>query len=338
LEQRPLLVAGSGSKGFLLQGAVAEGAAMLSTVEHSGVVDYRPEELVVTVRAGTPLRELNSLLEQHQQMLPFEPPMFAGGGTVGGAVASGLSGPGRPWRGAVRDCLLGVEMLNGLGERLSFGGQVMKNVAGYDVSRLQAGAFGSLGVLLSVSIRLLPRPAAERTCCFELDAQASLRRMREWARRPLPLSGACFVAGVLYARVSGAESAVNAAVAGLGSDDSGDWSRFWQQLRDHELAAYKREGEMLRVSVPAAAEQPLSGAILDWAGALRWWHAGAGDEAEVCAQASASGGSASRFGGGFARRSTATMAAALRSHHAGIKRAFDPDNLINPGLVELDAD
>jgi glycolate oxidase FAD binding subunit len=336
LEGRELLISGSGSKSFLSRDSIADGAALLSTIEHSGVVDYRPDELVVTVRAGTPLRELKSLLDQHQQMLPFDPPLFSGGGTIGGAVASGLSGPGRPWRGSVRDCLLGVQMLNGLGERLKFGGQVMKNVAGYDVSRLQAGAFGSLGVLLDVSVRLLPQPAAEQTCCFELGPAASLRKMREWARRPLPLSGVCFVDGVLRARISGAPAAVDAAARQLSGEVADDGGRFWQQLRDHTLPELKGP-EMLRALVPAAAEEPIAGAILDWGGALRWWPAGASQSA-IADLARAAGGSSALFGGDFARRATPAMAAALRSHHVGIKRAFDPGNILNPGLVELDAD
>lgn len=340
LDGQQLLVGGSGSKAFLLAGAVPDGAALLSVVEHSGVTDYRPDELVVTARAGTPLRELNRLLDNHRQMLPFEPPLFGGAGTIGGAVAAGLSGPGRPWRGAVRDCLLGVEMLNGFGELLSFGGQVMKNVAGYDVARLQAGAFGSLGVLLGVSIRLLPKPDAEQTCCFEMDAPSALARMRDWASRPLPLTGACFVDGVLYARLSGAEAAVRCAVAELGGDTLGADGEFWQQLRDHQLAPLAARPAPLRVSVPAAAAEPMAGALIEWAGALRWFAQTDAeiDCAAIAAQAEAAGGSAALFADGFARRDPATMAPALQSLHRSIKRAFDPRNVINPGLVEIHAD
>ena len=335
-EGRALLISGSGSKEFLLRGAITDSAALVAVSEHSGVIDYQPAELVVTARAGTTLRELKGLLDQHHQMLPFDPPLFAGGGTIGGAVASGLSGPGRPWRGAVRDCVLGVEMLNGVGERLRFGGKVMKNVAGYDVSRLQAGAFGSLGLLLSVSIRLLPKPALERTCCFELDADAGLSRMREWARNALPLSAACHTDGVLRARVSGAEAAVNAAVAELGGDAAGDDDGFWAQLRDHELACLKPAGVPLRVSVPPAAQRPIADGVLDWGGALRWF--AASEVQDIAEQALAAGGSSARFGPGFARRVSASMAVPLRSLHAQLKRAFDPQDILNPGLVDLDAD
>ena len=335
-EGRALLISGSGSKEFLVGGAVADSAALLAVSEHSGIIDYQPAELVVTVRAGTSLRELQRLLDQHQQMLPFDPPQFAGGGTIGGAVASGLSGPGRPWRGAVRDCVLGVEMLNGVGERLRFGGKVMKNVAGYDVSRLQAGAFGSLGLLLSVSLRLLPKPALERTCCFELDPDAGLDRMREWARRALPLSAACYTDGILRARVSGAEAAVNAAVAELGGDLAGDDNGFWAQLRDHELACLRPSAAPLRVSVPPAAQRPITDGLLDWGGALRWFAASEGND--IAEQAQAAGGSSVRFGPGFACRVSASMAAPLRCLHARLKRAFDPQNVLNPGLVDLDAD
>ncbi len=329
------MISGSGSKEFLLRGTINDSAALLAVAEHSGIIDYQPAELVVTARAGTPLRELKSLLDQHQQMLPFDPPLFAGGGTIGGAVASGLSGPGRPWRGAVRDCVLGVEMLNGLGERLRFGGQVMKNVAGYDVSRLQAGAFGSLGVLLSVSIRLLPRPVLERTCCFELDPAAGLARMREWAHQALPISAACHTHGVLRARLSGAEAAVTAAAARLGGDAVGDAGGFWAQLRDHELACLQPTATPLRVSVPPAAQRPIADGLLDWGGAVRWF--AAADADAVAEQARAAGGSSALFGPGFARRVGASMALPLRSLHAHLKRAFDPQDTLNPGLVDLNA-
>ncbi|MCZ6644063.1 MAG: glycolate oxidase subunit GlcE, partial [Gammaproteobacteria bacterium] len=207
-----LQIVGSSSKVFLTEPTTLDGHAnpgrLLSLAEHSGVTEYVPEELVVTARAGTTLKALEQQLAREGQMLPFEPPRFAGSGTLGGAVASGLSGPGRPWYGALRDAVLGVEMINGRGEFLRFGGQVMKNVAGYDVSRLQAGAFGALGVLLSVSIKTLPKPATELTCIFELAADAALEKLRAWARLPLPITATCYVDNQLSVRLSGSEAAV----------------------------------------------------------------------------------------------------------------------------------
>ena len=331
---QPLQITGSGSKSFLVREALAPDAALLSLSEHRGVVDYRPEELVLTARSGTPLRELGALLDQHEQMLPFDPPQFAGAGTLGGAVACGLSGPGRPWLGAVRDRVLGVELINGLGERLRFGGQVMKNVAGFDVSRLQAGAFGTLGVLLNISVSLLPKPAVQQSCEFALEAPAALQRMREWARSSLPISGLCFVEGALKVRLAGAEPAVAAAVTQLGAEPLGAQIEFWSALRDQELAGL-RQRQLLRVCVPPAAALPLDGAVVDWGGALRWF--GTSQEAaDVAAQAAAAGGSAQSFDGHFGER-TQGLSPALASYHRRLKHAFDPNELFNPGLLHADA-
>ena len=200
--RRPLVIAGSGSKRC---GAAPPGA-LLSTLDHQGVIDYAPEELFVTVRGGTPLAEVARTLRAARQILPCDPPQFAGSGTVGGAIAAGLSGPARPWRGAIRDVLLGIEIINGLGERLSFGGQVMKNVAGYDVTRLMAGSTGRLGVILSATFKVLPAPEHEltlRQACAHADA---IDRMRRWAQQPLPISATAYHDGVLNVRLSGAEA------------------------------------------------------------------------------------------------------------------------------------
>ena len=338
-DAQPLLVAGSGSKRFLLDALVSDGAALLSVAEHVGVVDYRPDELVVTVRTGTPLHDLQGLLDANQQLLPFDPPRFEGGGTIGGAIASGLAGPARPWRGSVRDCLLGVELVNGVGERLRFGGQVMKNVAGYDVSRLQSGAFGSLGVLLTVSLRLLPKPAVERTCALELDAPTALARMRQWARQPLPLTGVGYQAGVLWARLAGSEPAVAAALAELGGEPVADGASWWDDLRDHTLPVFKGDAPLLRVIVPPSAPAPLEGSVVEWAGGLRWFAAeDAAHGQRLAAEAEAHGGYAFGFDGRYARVEHSVMAEALRIQQRRIKHAFDPQDLFNRGLVEMDAD
>jgi len=333
-----LVISGSGSKSFLLPELEESAASLLSVAEHRGVIAYRPDELVLTARAGTPLRDLQQLVEHHQQMLPFEPPMFAGGGTLGGAVASGLSGPGRPWWGSVRDCLLGVELINGLGERLTFGGQVVKNVAGYDVSRLQAGAFGTLGIILTASIRLLPRPPTERTCVLALSAADSLARVRELARRALPLSATCFDGEVLRIRLSGAEAAVLSACEEIGGEIGGAGRHadpFWQRLRDHDLPMFRNGDVMWRVSLPPAATTAMDGALIEWAGALRWMSSRDQDIGAVAVQA---GGSAAPFAAGFARLTTAAMPGPLRRYHQRLKAAFDPDNVLNPGLVDSHAD
>jgi glycolate oxidase FAD binding subunit len=328
---RSLRIVGSGSKSFLTRGTATTGDAsrLLSVAEHQGILDYRPEELVITARAGTPLREIERLLAQARQYLPFEPPRFHGGGTLGGAVACGLSGPGRPWRGAVRDAVLGVELLNGRGEVLRFGGQVMKNVAGYDVSRLQVGAFGTLGVLLAVSIKVLPQPNAEHTRLFELDAAAAVQCARAWARRPYPISACCLHQGLLRVRLSGAESAVAAAAAELGGEADSD-PGFWTALRDQRLDFFAAPG-LWRASLPPAA--PLlqdADTLVSWAGAERWWRPA--DPAAARRQATAHGGHARPFDGTFGMRTGAFMDAVEHRLGERLREAFDPEGVFNREL------
>ena len=332
--QVKLAVFGSRSKSWCLANAEGE---LLAVGGHCGIVDYRPEELVVTVRAGTPLADLVELLAQHGQYLPFEPPRVGGAGTVGGAVASGFAGPGRPWRGSVRDGVLGVEMLNGLGERLVFGGQVMKNVAGYDLSRLQAGACGTLGLLLSVSLRLLPVPEVEETRVLECTGAGAQELVRGWARSSLPVTATCHRAGRLNVRLSGAGSFVRAAAASIGGERGG--ATLWNDLRDRALPCFERRPERMlwEVVCPPAAPLPPSErvggggdgeeCVIEWAGARRWWSTHRPDDV-VRAYAAGVGGRALPAYGG------PVLDGAIS---ARLKRAFDPDNLLNPGIVDADA-
>jgi glycolate oxidase FAD binding subunit len=327
----PLRVVGSGSKDFLCGGGGGgRPPRQLNVAEHRGVLDYRPEELVITARAGTPLKELEQTLAAAGQHLPFEPPRLHGGGTLGGAVACGLSGPGRPWRGAVRDAVLGVELVNGRGECLRFGGQVMKNVAGYDVSRLQAGAFGTLGVLLAVSVKVLPQPEVERTVCFETTAQSALARCRALARRPLPLSAACWVDGVLRLRLSGAEAAVRAAAAELGGELERDGA-FWASLRDHRHPHLAEPG-LWRCALPPAAGAPLDGCLINWAGAERWWRCHGPADA-MRRQLAEAGGHGRPFDASFGARLGPHLSALEQRFSMALRRAFDPHGLFNPELA-----
>ena len=319
-----LSIVGTGSKSGLIGAESNPEGRLLSTVEHTGIVDYRPDELVVTVRSGTPLRELNQVLAREGQMLGFEPPEYRGLGTVGGAVATGIAGPGRPWRGGVRDAVLGVQMINGYAERLEFGGQVMKNVAGVDVSRLQAGAYGMLGLLLEVSLKVLPLPQAEQTLSLEVSAAEAHARMLEWALKPHPITATAWIDGVLHVRLSGAEAAVNQTISTFGGEVRPD-NGFWMALRDHSLAFYRSGAIACRQLPPASPLLPEDG-LFEWNGARRWSEAdppadgyrvyGAGYAQHRC-----------RDGGGDA---------AIAEYQARVKAAFDPDILFNPELTDAD--
>lgn len=322
----PLAVRGAGTR-------AADGpGAPLVVAGHAGVVDYAPTELVVTARAGTPLDELDAVLAAEGQMLGCEPPR-RGPSTVGGALACGLSGPGRPWYGALRDFVLGTRIINGRGEILRFGGQVIKNVAGYDVPRLMAGARGTLGVILEVSFKVLPQPQAEATRALELDARTALARLAAWGRRPLPITAAAWSEGVLYLRLSGPASAIGAAAAELGGEPVADDKRFWHALRDRRLPFFDTERPLWRWSVPPAAPfEPSPGEqwLLDWGGAQRWLASDA-DPAEIRHRAAALGGHAAPWGGddGLFDALPPPLAALQRR----LKQAFDPSGILNPGRL-----
>jgi glycolate oxidase FAD binding subunit len=330
-DRTPLAIVGGGSKRFMGRSVQAEN---FDVGAHQGIVSHEPSELVVTVRAGTPLEILETALAEQGQMLPFEPPRFGESATLGGTIACGLSGPRRPYAGAARDFVLGVKLLNGRGEILRFGGQVMKNVAGYDISRLMTGAMGTLGALLEVSLKVLPTPAATQTLSFEMAPAAAIQRMNEWAGRPLPLSGACHDGERLYLRLSGTPGGVSTAATRVGGEavDGGD---FWRDLREQQLAFFGGESPLWRLSVPAAAP-PLAlpgETLIDWGGALRWLRSDA-DPDSIRAVASAAGGHAVLFRGGDRTAEVFhPLPAKLLDIHRRLKTAFDPDGVFNPGRM-----
>ena len=264
-DQQPLRIVGGNSK-FTLGRAVS--GEPLELGQHTGIIDYQPTELVITARAGTPLAEIEATLAESGQMLAFEPPHLGASATLGGTIACGLSGPRRPFTGAARDFVLGVKMLNGRGELLQFGGQVMKNVAGYDVSRLQAGAQGTLGVLLEISLKVLPRPAAQCTLLAEMDAPTAIETMSHLSGTAMPLTAACHLsasaqqAGQLWLRLSGAEEAVAAANAAIQKawpafgwkemKDDEPARGFWQDLRERRLPFFDGDDGVWCLSVPPA--------------------------------------------------------------------------------------
>ena len=264
-----LQIRGSGSKDFLGRSPRGE---MLSTAEHQGISNYEPRELVITVRTGTRLVELQSELAAAGQMLPFEPPAFGPDATLGGTMAAGLSGPRRPYAGSARDYVLGVTLINGQGQVLRFGGEVMKNVAGYDLSRLQVGAMGTLGVLLDVSMKVLPLPAHEVTLVQELSEAEAIARMNQLAGQPVPLSAACYDGLNLRLRLSGSEAGVQAAIKRLGGEVDREGGAFWSGLREQTLPFFDATGPLWRLSL-AATTGPLAlpgKQLIDWGGAQRW--------------------------------------------------------------------
>jgi len=278
----PVNVVGGNSKTFLGRSTPAR---TLNTTEHSGVVSYEPTELVVTVRSGTSMQSLNALLQDNNQMLPFEPPVL-NTGTIGGVLACGLSGPARPFAGSVRDYVLGMRVINGKAQALRFGGEVMKNVAGYDAARLHVGAFGTLGVLLETSMKVLPLPEYQLTLQHELEQPSDTTGLIKLMRQPLPISAASIIGSSQFIRLSGSESAVKAAAQSCGGEVLANADDFWRSIREYDHVFFDdklannagigndvNDGRALwRISVPEFAPplELVGDWLLDWAGAQRY--------------------------------------------------------------------
>jgi len=334
--REPVSVVGGGTQSFLA-GRLQD--APVSMGDYSGVVNYEPTELVLTARAGTTLVEIEQLLAASQQMLPFEPPMYGDTSTLGGAMATGLSGPRRIHLGSARDAVLGVRLINGLGEQLKFGGEVMKNVAGYDISRLSVGAYGTLGILTDISVKVLPVPESEQTRVFALDAPSALSMLARIGRLPYPISAATWFENQLYVRLSGAARGVGAAARALGGELLHEADDFWRAIRQHRHAAFTRQDQWLwRLSVPPTTPvEACPASIIDWAGAQRWVFAAPGDFG-VFAQAARVGGHATCFA------KDREVGTGLQPLDAGVARlnqrirdAMDPYHLLNRGrLFEVD--
>jgi len=352
-QSTPLAIRGGGTKHFhRCAPPVGEVLEMRSL---SGIVCYDPSELVVTVRTGTPLAQVEEVLAEHGQCLAFEPPYFATGGTMGGMVASGLSGPARATIGAVRDFVLGVEIINGKGELLRFGGQVMKNVAGYDVSRLMVGAWGQLGILTEVSLKTLPIPPAEATLRFACSQKDALAHLHEWSAKPLPLNASYWHAGRLWVRLRGAEAAVQSAMRYLLRSLRGEVvhgaHNDWQDCRNQRLAWFSDSLQaglaLWRLSVPQTAPVlPLpagsSAPLVEWHGGLRWVWAPVESEPALMALAAQAGGSAALFKTAQppaevdvhpGTRAAHIAHSAWTTIHQRLKQAFDPADILNRGAV-----
>ena len=327
----PLAVVGGGTKAFY--GNEPRGEA-LDVRSVNGIVDYEPTELVVTVRGGTPLAELEARLAEQNQMLPFEPPHLGPTATVGGAVAAGLAGPRRMAAGAVRDFVLGARLLDGRGNVLSFGGRVMKNVAGYDVARALPGSLGTLGVIVEASLKVLPRPVAEQTLLFEMNEAESIRRANEWGGQPLPISATAWCGDQLYVRLSGASAGVQAAHAKMGGSPVPEAALLWAELREQAHGFFQpSHGTLWRVAVPpTTGPLDLGAKLVEWNGGQRWVWSDAPAE-KIRARVEAAGGHATQFRGGDRRSTFHPLPPALAAIHRRLKAEFDPAGIFNPGRL-----
>jgi glycolate oxidase FAD binding subunit len=331
--KRTLRIVGGDTKAFY--GRPVAGAP-ISLAGHSGIMSYDPSELVVVARAGTPLAEIEARLGECGQQLAFEPPRLGPRSTIGGVLAAGLSGPRRPFAGAVRDAVLGVAILDGRGQLLRFGGQVFKNVAGFDVFRLMAGAQGQLGVILEVSLRVAPIPRGEAALALELEAEMARAQVIALMRRQTTLSGAFHDGTRLHLRLSGGEAGVAALAAELGGEAEG--LGVWDAIRDLSHPALDAEAPLWRLSLPQTAPTPTLGRLVawDWAGALRWIAADA-PAAEVWRAAGEAGGHATLFHrAGPADDTFQPLAPSLLALHQRLKSALDPAGILNPGRLYPD--
>lgn len=325
----PLRIQGSNSKGFLGRATAGE---ILDTRSHRGIVSYDPTELVVTVRCGTPLAQLVQVLDAAQQMLPCEPPAFGDGATVGGMIACGLSGPRRPWSGSVRDFVLGTRVITGQGKLLRFGGEVMKNVAGYDLSRLMTGSYGCLGLITEVSLKVLPKPRQCLSISLEMDTAQALLRLAEWGQQPLPISAACHDGSRLHLRLEGGEGSVAAAHDRLGGERLD--ASYWDDLNEQRLSFFDEDQPLWRLSLPHNTPcLTLPGRqLLDWGGAQRWLKSDA-EAAFIRPVVDEVGGHATCFSHGLTDTPFQPLPPALMRYHRNLKQQLDPRGIFNPGRL-----
>ncbi|MGV8860685.1 MAG: glycolate oxidase subunit GlcE [Pseudomonas sp.] len=327
----PLRIQGGNSKAFLGREVAGE---IIDTRAHRGIVTYDPTELVITARAGTPLSELCAALEAAGQMLACEPPSFgdADEATVGGMVAAGVSGPRRPWSGSVRDFVLGTRVITGLGKHLRFGGEVMKNVAGYDLSRLLVGSYGCLGLLTEVSLKVLPKPRQCISIALEMNTELALQKLAEWGQQPLPISGASHDGHVLRLRLEGGEGSVSAAHDRLGGERLDP--TYWRELNEQRLGFFDEGQPLWRLSLPNnTGPIALPGEqLIDWGGAQRWLKSDAEAEA-IRAIVSEVGGHATCYSHGVSDSPFQPLGSPLLRYHRQLKAQLDPKGIFNPGRM-----
>jgi glycolate oxidase FAD binding subunit len=330
-EQRQIKIEGQQSKSFLALNCEAEA---ISTLEHNDIISYEPSELVVTVRSGTRITDLQSVLARYQQTLAFDPPCFDNKGTIGGTIAVGLSGPARAWTGAARDFVLGTRVINGKGEVLKFGGQVMKNVAGYDASRLMTGAYGTLGLILDLSIKVLPIPEHTVTLVQELSADQAIELTNGLSGKPLPITGTCWINNRLYIRMAGSEASLSAAAATIGGEIYED-AEFWNTIRDQQHDFFTHSYWRLAVP-PATPMPPLKGQwLIEWGGAQRWLHT---EELPhtISQAAHDAGGHAEQWKHPDQEFLRPELDPGLNKYHQRLKDVFDPGRILNQGILYPD--
>ena len=329
--KRALRIRGGDTKDFYAYQLEGE---PLDVSSYRGVVDYEPSELVMTARAGTLLSEIENALAAGGQMLACEPPHFGPNATLGGCVATGFSGPRRASTGSVRDFVLGTRVLNSAGEDLRFGGQVMKNVAGFDLSRLMAGSFGTLGVILEASLKVLPRPEEEVTLRFHMEEGKAIETMNRWAAQPLPVSATCYTGGTLTVRLSGSSLGLAAARNKVGGELVPEGVAFWRAVREQTLDSFR--GPLWRLSIKSTTP-PLAlpgKQVIEWNGSLRWLATDAPAQQMFDAARSA-GGHATRF-----RGSNGTplmhLDPTLLALHKRLKLALDPHGIFGTHRLHPD--
>jgi len=329
-QQQKLSIQGGNSKAFYAGERIGK---TLSLQEHTGIIDYEPTELVITARAGTLLSTIKNTLAEQQQQLRFDPPCYSQHSTLGGTVAGNFSGPGRVSGGAVRDSLLGTRILNGKGEELRFGGEVMKNVAGYDASRLMCGALGTLGVLLDVSMKVLPLPPCYLTLVWDYPQFSdALAQLRQWQLRHPPLQASCWQNQRLYARFAGQESVTQALRQQLGGEVLQQEAQFWDNLRDQKSPFFQRPETLWRLSLDAEApEWDEAESVYEWHGQLRWIYS---DDPAIRDFAAAHGGHALQYRNPISGQARFhPLSAGLLTWHKNLKQAFDPAGILNHRLL-----
>ncbi len=331
--QQPLSVHGSGSHDFML--ADYRETQQLDMAGHHGIIDYQPSELTLRARSGTTLKEIKQTLADSQQRLATDFPAYQANATLGGAVAIGHSGSGRPFQGAIRDHILGARLVNGYGDILNCGGQVMKNVAGYDISRLLCGSRGTLGPILDISLKVMPKPEQQMTRVFEMDENRAIETINKMAALSLPISAACYYDQKVYIRLEGTQAGLNAAGHKLGGETLPESEEFWSSIQQQTHEFFNTLAPIWRIIVPSTTPElelehkQLS--LIDWCGGLRWIHAQQITQSDFI-HISNMGGYIENHSGHQPTNPADLMSTLQKQMHLQIKKAFDPKQLFNPAL------